>query len=169
MKIAKFWTPEVQWVNKGVNVSFSRRICEIWQGAGWSQQYDFTTSDVRTAFQMVEKMGKQPEVVVEMIQSIIYGSRMNNVFDEELLRVLVTKIMSRNELKKISEIYPPLPDPMRLKADAERFLQKLPSVRNAGALGLAKNAEKGLAEGVFKRSIGDLARVQNIRPTLLFG
>ena len=108
---------------------------------------------------MIDKMGKHPEVITEMIQSIIYGSRMNNIFDEDLLRVLVTRVMSKNDLRKISENYPSLPDPMRSKNDAEKFLQKLSAVRNAGLLGLAKNAEKGLAEGVFKRSIGHLVHL----------
>ena len=62
-----------------------------YSGVGWSQQYDFTTSDIRAAFKMFEKLKKFPNLMSHMLKHIIYGSRMNNHFDDELLKELIEK------------------------------------------------------------------------------
>ena len=128
-----------------------------YSGVGWSQSYDFTTSDIRAAFRMFDQMKKQPKLIVHMLQSIIYGSRMNNHFDDELLKELVHKVMSKSG-PDFGGNFPAIPA-VRTKHDGEKYMKKLPVVRSAVSVGLGKNAEKGLAEGIFYKSIAHLVRL----------
>ena len=158
-RVSSIWTDTM--TTQHLQLSLLHTIVEErlgYSGVGWSQAYDFSTTDIRAAFRMFEQMKKRPKLITHMLQSIIYGSRMNNQFDDELLKELVDKVMSTKGPDFCHGLVPDYPS-IRSKQDGEKYMKKLPIVQNANALGLAKNAEKGLAEGLFYKSIGHLARL----------
>ena len=82
---------------------------------------------------------------------------MNNHFDKLLLKELVLRVMSSFG-PDFSELYPKM-RPIRSRKHADEYMKALPLIRNAVALGLAKNAEMGLAEGLYKNSIANLVQL----------
>ena len=120
---------------------------------GWSQEYDFTVADIRAALAVSSKMRNRPGITEKMLEGVIYGSRMHNPFDGNLLRLMVNETMSRDgpSFGKFPKMIS-----VKSKADALSYTAKLPVSRNSDHLGLAKNSGKALAEQLVRESIRSL-------------
>ena len=120
---------------------------------GWSQEYDFTVADIRAALAVSAKMRNRPGITEKMLEGVIYGSRMHNPFDGNLLKLMVNETMSREgpSFGKFPKMIS-----VKSKADALSYTAKLPASRNSDHLGLAKNSGKALAEHLVRESIRSL-------------
>ena len=68
-RISTIWSETVS--TQHLQLSLLHSIIEerlAYHPVGWSQPYDFSTSDVRTAFKMLEKMNDRPQVIIHMLQ-----------------------------------------------------------------------------------------------------
>ncbi|KII67376.1 Cytoplasmic dynein 1 heavy chain 1 [Thelohanellus kitauei] len=157
---------------------------------GWSKAYEFSESDLRVAFDMVDSWidrisqgrsnlppEKMPwDAMKSLLNSTIYGSYMENIYDSKILNTIVNEIfdaksfesdyplVKRNGIK--SEIF--VPESLQYE-DYIEWIKNLPNKQSTSWLKLPANAEKILLKCQLDLLVSKYLKVIELSSATSFG
>ncbi|XP_053095782.1 cytoplasmic dynein 2 heavy chain 1 isoform X3 [Pangasianodon hypophthalmus] len=157
------WSSEQ--ISKGGNIARAQSLfCLAWFHAvcqerrnyipqGWTKFYEFSLSDLRAGFDIIDRLfegGKmfQWDCVHGLLESAIYGGRVDNVCDLRVLRSYLHQFFSNETLThsrtRATSAFPPqinLPNSCGI-ADYQRVVDSLPEDDKPSFFGLPANIER---------------------------
>ncbi|KAF0993064.1 hypothetical protein HZS_1322, partial [Henneguya salminicola] len=151
---------------------------------GWSKTYDFSETDLRVAFDMVDswvdrvagdRLNLPPEkmpwnAMKSLLCLSIYGSYMENFFDSKILDSLVNDIFNvqsydNNKIlvgQNLDQPYDILIPDHTEYTDYVRWIENLPNQQNTSWLKLPKSAEYILQTYKLDQMLSDLLKITEI-------
>ncbi|XP_030632529.1 cytoplasmic dynein 2 heavy chain 1 [Chanos chanos] len=181
LRTLEWWTPEQ--VCKGGSVARAQSLfCLAWFHAvcqerrnfipqGWTKFYEFSLSDLRAGFEIIDRLyegGKtfQWEIVRGLLDSAIYGGRIDNACDLRILRSYLQQFFSSQLLSashthsqsKRPTGFPPqisLPNSYSI-VDYRVMVESLPDDDKPSFFGLPANIERSAQRTVSTQVISQL-------------
>ncbi|XP_061575223.1 dynein cytoplasmic 2 heavy chain 1 isoform X3 [Cololabis saira] len=176
------WTPEQ--ISKGGNLARAQSFfCLAWFHAvcqerrnyipqGWTKFYEFSLSDLRAGFEIIDRLfeGGKPfqwEFVHGLLESAIYGGRIDNPSDLRILRSYLEQFFSARLLSSSAgqrksrggaHIFPPqisLPNSCSILEYCS-VIEKLPEDDRPGFFGLPANIERSSQRIISSQVISQL-------------
>uniref|UniRef100_A0A3B3B7R7 Dynein cytoplasmic 2 heavy chain 1 n=1 Tax=Oryzias melastigma TaxID=30732 RepID=A0A3B3B7R7_ORYME len=184
------WTPEQ--ISKGGSLARAQSLfCLAWFHAvcqerrnyipqGWTKFYEFSLSDLRAGFDIIDRLfeaGKtvQWEFVHGLLESAIYGGRIDNPSDLRILRSYLKQFFSARFLSSAGQrnsrgdgnVFPPqiiLPSSCSI-LDYRRVIENLPEDDRPAFFGLPANIERSSQRIISSQVISQLRIVSRFVAT----
>lgn len=121
---------------------------------GWSQFFEFTQADLNAATQIIEKRNDATDVVRGLLQTTVYGSRMDSEFDRRVLNLFVKKNFPCQKFQLFD-----LPNDLTIK-NVSKLLDQRSKDESADngptLLGLCENANATVARSTTESTLRSL-------------
>ncbi|OHT00931.1 Cytoplasmic dynein 2 heavy chain 1 [Tritrichomonas foetus] len=126
---------------------------------GWSQFFEFTQADLNAATQIIEQRNDATDVVRGLLQTTVYGSRMDSEYDRRVLNLFVKNNFPCEKFQLFD-----LPSDLTIKAVSKLLSQrgKDESAENGPTtLGLCSNASATVARSQMESTIRYLSALSS--------
>jgi len=126
---------------------------------GWSQFFEFTQADLNAASQIIEQRNDSMDVIKGLLQTTVYGSRMDSLFDRRVLNLFIEKNFPCKKFPLFD-----LPSELSLSS-VSSLLGKCSLEDGPSLIGLSPNANATLSRFLMNSTFKHLTVLSSISET----